>query len=328
MNNPSLILNQYQSLMSLWYQGIQPMALKLYWSLVIIEFAFWAIERILSGEELASWMGAFVKKILAIGFWYAMILNASTWMTAIVESLSRIGLLAGGFKAPMSPSDVWANFMFLTEILLTRASNAGWLGPFSATGMGLMFAAMMVAASGAALCLLLLMANITAYITLAIGGLLLAFSGSRWTQPFAERYISLAVSSGIRLMVVQAMISFAGVLVLAWNAAAANLNNAASGVMTSWDIAFSSLIFTSLCWSVPRIVSTILSGTPNFSGHEVLGTAATVAGVAASAARMAVAASQVSLAAGQAAGLVGTSTVEQASQMGANGNGAKSKSRP
>jgi len=41
---------------------------------------------------------------------------------------------------------------------------------------------------------------------MSAGYIFLGFGGSRWTSPYFERYISLAVSTGVRLMLIYLML--------------------------------------------------------------------------------------------------------------------------
>ena len=48
--------------------------------------------------------------------------------------------------------------------------------------------------------------KLEAIIVMSAGYIFLGFGGSRWTSPYFERYISLAISTGVRLMLIYLML--------------------------------------------------------------------------------------------------------------------------
>src|SRR4029077_18509488 len=61
---------------------------------------------------------------------------------------------------------------------------------------------------------------VESYLVVGAGFIFLGFGGSRWTAPYVERYISLAVSTGVKVMVLYLLLGAGLTLTNGWVAAA------------------------------------------------------------------------------------------------------------
>jgi type IV secretion system protein TrbL len=61
-----------------------------------------------------------------------------------------------------------------------------------------------------------IMATVESYVVMSAGLIFLGFGASRWTVPYTERYISLVVSTGVRLMVLYMIIGLGQTLSNTW----------------------------------------------------------------------------------------------------------------
>ncbi len=57
---------------------------------------------------------------------------------------------------------------------------------------------------------------VESYLVVSVGFIFLGFGGSRWTAPYTERYIGLAVSIGIKILLLYCLISAGFGLTLGW----------------------------------------------------------------------------------------------------------------
>ena len=72
--------------------AIQPYALKLFFALFLIDIIVTWIQYTAEGQiDPSYFLGRMIKHVLSGGFIYLMIMNAFTWMNAVVASFSRIG---------------------------------------------------------------------------------------------------------------------------------------------------------------------------------------------------------------------------------------------
>ena len=106
MNNFNDIVAQFYSAAAKYSAGIQPYAIKLFLALLLIDILVTWIQFTAEGQLDAShFLGRLIKQILSGGFVYLMIVNAFSWMNAVVKSFSTIGAAVTGLPA-LSPQTV------------------------------------------------------------------------------------------------------------------------------------------------------------------------------------------------------------------------------
>ena len=97
------IATQFYSAGLSYSAAIQPYALKLFFALLLIDIVVTWIQYTAEGQvDPSFFLGRMIKHILSGGFIYLMIINAFTWMTAVVASFSRIGAAVTGLPS-LSP---------------------------------------------------------------------------------------------------------------------------------------------------------------------------------------------------------------------------------
>src|SRR5207237_3072417 len=107
---------------------------------------------------------------------------------------------------PLDPGQIFTRGLNIAGALLDGASSAGLFTNFGAA-MALVFAAGMSLLGFCAITIQLVMAMVESYILVAAAFVFLGFGGSRWSSPYVERYISLAVSIGVQLILLHLLIS-------------------------------------------------------------------------------------------------------------------------
>ncbi|MDQ2944427.1 MAG: type IV secretion system protein, partial [Acidobacteriota bacterium] len=139
-----------------------------------------------------------------------------------------------------------------------------------------------------------IVAMVESYIIVAAGFIFLGFGGSRWTAPYTERYIGLAVSIGLKIMLLYLLIGTGMNLSVDWMTDAQKVSMAINPAMSAFEIMGASLIFLMLCWQIPKLFSAVLGGAPALTGGDLLSTgtgivagAATIASLGAGAAAFA-----------------------------------------
>src|ERR1700675_2514237 len=86
--------------------AIQPYAIKLFVALLLIDILVTWIQFTAEGQLDAShFLGRLLKHMLSGGFVYLMIVNAFSWMTAVIKSFSAIGAAVTGLPA-LNPQSV------------------------------------------------------------------------------------------------------------------------------------------------------------------------------------------------------------------------------
>ncbi|MBV8819020.1 MAG: type IV secretion system protein, partial [Acidobacteriaceae bacterium] len=151
---------------------------------------------------------------------------------------------------------------------------------------------------------------------------------SRATSPYTERYIGLAVSTGVKIMLLYLLIGAGLNFAVDWQTAATNINSSASPMMGAFDIMGAVVIFMMLCWQIPKLFSAVLGGAPALTGGDLIATGTGV--IAGAAAVGSLAAGAVALVAGSGAAIgsvgaaagAGSTSGSTASSIGFMGGGA------
>jgi len=288
---PSQIMDQYRAQRITWTTNIWPYANTLFGILALIEFAWSAAVMLLERSDLQSWTAALLRKLMWIGGFYALLLNGRTWIPAIIDSFEQIGQTSSGFNS-IAPSDVFAQGIDIAGALMDAASTSAF---FTNTGvcLSLVVAAALIVLAFSGICIQFIVAMVESYIVVAAGYLFLGFGGSRWTAPYTERYIGLAVSTGVKIMLLYLLIGTGMNVSVTWMSDAQQVSTSAHPAMGAFEIMGAALIFLMLCWQVPKLFSAVLGGAPALTGGDLIsiGTgavagAATIATVSAGGAAM------------------------------------------
>jgi type IV secretion system protein TrbL len=333
--NPSQILSAFQAARASWVANIASYANALFGSLALMEFAWSAAVMALEKADLQSWTAALIRKIMWIGAFYMLLINGPTWIPFIIDSFTQIGQNSSGVLS-ISPSNVFAQGLAVAGALSNGFSVAGFLTQ-PAVILALVFAAIIVVISYAMVTIQFLVAIVESYIVVAAGFIFLGFGGSRWTVPYAERYIGLAVSNGIKILVIYLLISVGTSLGDAWVAEAQGASTSPSPEMVALDVMAAALMYMMLCWQIPKLFSAVLGGSPALSGGDlvaagsslVIGTAAVATAVSGGAGALAGGARALDGAGAAVSGGSGSAlTVSDAGSIGATGPGGGSVPPP
>ena len=165
------------------------------------------------------------------------------------------------------------------------------------------------------------MTLVESYLVVSVGFIFLGFGGSRWTAPYTERYIGLAVSIGLKIVL---LISAGLGLSLGWLDEAQAIAASARPAMTAFDVMGGSLIFMMCCWQIPKLFAAVIGGSPALTGGDLVATGAVVGGAALAAGGAAVAGVG-ALAGGSAAasaGAAGSSTTTAVASVASVGAGS------
>ncbi len=155
------------------------------------------------------------------------------------------------------------------------------------TSLALAFAALLIVISYTLITINFIVTLVESYLVVSVGFIFLGFGGSRWTAPYTERYIGLAVSIGIKIVLLYCLIAAGFDLSIGWLNEAQGIATSARPAMTAFDVMGAALIFMMCCWQIPKLFAAVIGGSPALTGGDfiattaVLGSAAFAAGSAA-----------------------------------------------
>ena len=256
MNNLDNIGQTFQWAGQRYMAIMQPFAEKIFFGLVLIEIVITCVHLLTDQEEPTRLLAEFVKKSLAFGFLYAMIVNAPMWFSAIIQGFQEIGGQAAGIP-DLSPSTVFNNGLAMFQTIYRGFGSLGWFHLTIASLIALV-AGLIMFLSFALIAGQMLLALSEAYIGVGGGVLILGFSGSRWTIKFAEGFLGWIVGVGIKLFFLYLLVGVGMTIIAGWNAA-----------LTGWTvadptlpltIAGGALIFMLLAWTIPNTAASVVGG--------------------------------------------------------------------
>lgn len=324
----SQYLNQVQSDLQgkiLPWQGImQTAATDLFYALAAVEFSVLFLNHVLQKRGHEDLFAGIIKKVVTLGFFLTVLNNSGTWIPDIINGL------AGGSHAlgvtSVSPDDIAQEALqvFLGVALAPLAAathnlgtvmgdlgNRDFTGALSAVGdllassnpVSLVIELLITTIIGLlagigvlVMALEFLMLQMESYLVIALGVVMLAGGGLRWTAKHVGSYIDYAINVGVRLFILTAL------AFLVTYSISPTMMTIMETVTNPLQMGFEMLILGALIALLTRkassIANSLLNGNSTFSGGELAKEGMMIGG-----GTVALAAGGVALGAGAAGGL-------------------------
>ncbi|WP_232821313.1 P-type conjugative transfer protein TrbL [Acidithiobacillus ferrivorans] len=313
------VQNSLQGSILPWQHTMQMAATDLFYVLAAVEFSVLFLNHVLQKRGHEDLFAGIIKKVVTLGFFLTLLDNSGTWIPDIIDGL------AGGAQAlgvtQVSPgaiaTDALKVFMELVESPFRAASHAAghsagnvfsdiWSLNFSgavqsaattlaaANPLKILIEELMMVIIGLlaglgilVMALEFLMVQIESYLVIALGVVMLAGGGLRWTSKYVGSYFDYAINVGVRLFVLTAL------AFLVTDSITLIMEKILQNITNPLQSGFEAVILGAVIALLPRkassIASSLLSGNSSFSGGELVkeggiiagGTVAAGAGVAA-----------------------------------------------
>jgi type IV secretion system protein TrbL len=269
---------------SAWINPIMNAATDLFWLLATIEFA-WAGLSYLREHDIGGLFIALVRRILIIGFFAAVLIKGHQWIPLIIGSFVQIGSNASGLPQQLDPAAMLADGLSIVNQL---GNTIQFAGLFTNPGAALMTVAVSLIVMAAYVLIVFhyLVTKLESIILLSAGYVFVGFGGHSATRPYLERYIALAVGTGVRLMVIYLMLGAFHSLSQQWVQDMSGFT-----AQQSFDTLFPTLcaivLYALASWKIPKLCGSLASGSLGMGGGDLLGPMVTGAELAATAALMA-----------------------------------------
>src|SRR2546422_1895713 len=118
------IVRDYESITTAWFSSLFPIAQAVFWTLVLIELTWSAIWWVVDREDGLGVVAALLRKVLAVGFFYALLLNGGSRTPPFVEGFSHAAARASG-GADLSPSGAFDQGFALAHKILDAVAGLG-----------------------------------------------------------------------------------------------------------------------------------------------------------------------------------------------------------
>lgn len=223
-------------------------------------------------------MVATARKILTLGFFASLLINADIVWPAVLSLFNDAGSAASGInKALLNPDAIVAIGVDVAQAMLK--------GLFKMNMMDVLASAIPVAICAVAIVMgftvmagQLLLTLVEGYMMAGAGVIMLGFAGSRWTTEMSTSYLKAAVATGLKIMMTYLVLG-AGLSFFK------DVHVSASHIISdSLFLLAQAAVFTFLCWNLPASAAAIASGAPSSTLGGAVGAAMTmgaaIAGVA------------------------------------------------
>src|SRR2546429_147042 len=258
------IVRDYESVTTAWFNSLFPIAQAVFWTLVTIELVWSAIWWVVDREDGLGVITALLRKVLAVGFFYALLLNGGTWVRAVIRGFSQAGSAASGL-ADLSPTGVFDQGLALANKILNAVEGLCILEK-GFPRLVASLTALVVAVSFAIIAAQLLVALVESFIVIGAGILFVGFSGARWTKFFTERYLSYVASVGVKLFVLYLIMGVGMSIATRW---APVLDRGGSSPIPFFYVMGGSVVFLFLTWHIPSVASAMMVGAVHLSLADV-----------------------------------------------------------
>jgi type IV secretion system protein TrbL len=276
------LMTPFQSDGQHWLSVVQPIAESLWVSLFALEIVWFGAKRVLFKVDIHSLIPALVKTLLFAGFGLAFIMHGATWTGDIVNSFTEIGQKAGGVTT-ITPGGIVGDGINVAAGLIDNVAKIGPTVISHAHGLSVLGG--WVAASGMIVLIglfgiLIVLAfvvvaaefitiQVLSFIIFGVGIIMLGFSAFRPVASFAEKYFSAAIAVGVRMMIVYVIIGIGVGLTTTWPAEI----TASPTFYTALLVLGQAAIFGFLAVRIPSLAASLLQGSLNTGGGEMLATA-------------------------------------------------------
>jgi type IV secretion system protein TrbL len=236
--DPQGMLQAFAATSVNWQTAIFPFGFNLFKLLAAVDFAWSCIVIGLEKSDFQALVATIIKKLMVIGIFFTLLIYGPQWFPLIIQSFVQVGGAASGTPTPLNPSDIFKTGMTIAGTLFDAASQTTSLLMGFATSLSLVFAAIVIFISYIAIAVHFILAMVESYLLIGAGYIFLGFGGSRWTAPYAERYVSLIISVGTRLMVLYLVIGLGQQFATQWIAAAqVAATGATANISLAWTLA-------------------------------------------------------------------------------------------
>lgn len=260
------ILNIYVNSAATWESLLQRYAERLFWILVLIDLVLLAINLSMNPGEFSSFTANLVRKVLVIGFFYALIQPASPIygpkIAKVIVSSFQVAANSLNTSLVATPSGIFGmGFNLMVKIF----DKISFLHP--GDSLGYIIAGYIIMIVFALIAAMLLLVTVQMYITIYAGVILLGFGGSSYTRDIAIMYLKSALSTGTKLFIMLLITTLAVDIINNWITAFSDVTFKQLGLFIGVSV-----VLLALTKVIPDMVASMINGMSYGSGSELMHT--------------------------------------------------------
>ena len=262
------IISQMDAMTGEWMTRAIQIALMIFVALAVIEIAWHGIQLVLKQGELSELIAGVMLKVVALGFFYTLIVFSGQWIPLISDSFGVAGERISG----LAPNQLTPSGVISTGIDVANRVFEAPLEEFSLMeiGRGLLtsiiaaVAALTILAAFVIIGLQLFIVKVEMFLVLSGGVVMMGMSGSRWTMNFSEKYIGYAISVGAKMIVIALLAGF-GVTFGNEIVAQLTADNDVMRMPQLFSLIGTGGIFAIASFMIPSLAGSFLSGAASMS---------------------------------------------------------------
>ena len=262
------IISQMDAMTGEWMTRAIQIALMIFVALAVIEIAWHGIQLVLKQGELSELIAGVMLKVVALGFFYTLIVFSGEWIPLISDSFGVAGERISG----LAPGQLTPSGVISTGIDVANRVFEAPLEEFSLMeiGRGLLtsiiaaVAALTILAAFVIIGLQLFIVKVEMFLVLSGGVVMMGMSGSRWTMNFSEKYIGYAISVGAKMIVIALLAGF-GVTFGNEIVAQLTADNDVMRMPQLFSLIGTGGIFAIASFMIPSLAGSFLSGAASMS---------------------------------------------------------------
>ncbi len=286
-----------------WFATLLPLANGVFFALVGVEIFYFLVMTVLNRRDPDYFIPELLKKTMGIGFFLAILLNAGTWMSDLINGFQYAGSQAAGVGTltpesiiSLGASTAWD--IVVSEVNLYQTMVASSWNPVTILTetveyLVLFTLSLLIAAIFfIAFCMIaieLFVTLIETYIVIGASIIFVGLGGSRWTSSYVHKVIGYGVAVGTKLFFLYLIVGLivapgSGVVtqmqsqVTAMDAALAAggsnfVNVCVAALGFYFYFVFVAFVLAIAAKRIPAFAASLLGGASSMSGGEVAGPA-------------------------------------------------------
>src|SRR5260370_40272936 len=192
---PGDILSQYHAAAVTWEAKVFGYAQDLFYLLAVIELSWTFLELFLQQADLQAWMFGFMRSIMAIIAFYALLLYGNKWFPAVVNSFTQIGASVAGIPS-ISPTVVFTQGLKIAGAMMYADSESGFLLHIRSAST-IILCALVILLCWGLVTLSLIITWVETYLALGVAYIILGFGATRWTPTSVTPHTFPPISVGL-----------------------------------------------------------------------------------------------------------------------------------
>ncbi|WP_211831044.1 P-type conjugative transfer protein TrbL [Kistimonas asteriae] len=261
------IISRFEEVSSSWRNSFQSLALSVFGIIIVIDLAWSGINLVKQQAGFQECVGELISRSIFYGFFYALIIFASRWTGAILESFDLAAIKAAGESGVTPVYGAGSVFNIGLDIVQTilEAMSLSQL----AASIALVVAAAIIMIVFAIMSATLVLALCEMYIVLSAGVLILGFCGSRWSHEIALNYYKYAFTIGLKVFTLKLIMTTGQAIITNW----LDVMEVASAD-SAFAMVGAAIVLLMLVQHVPETMQRLLAGALSSGGESMVGAGA------------------------------------------------------